>query len=361
METENKETYIPEARKEVKKVEFEEVMKKYREIVFKKLREYLPEQTNDGLLEEFYRMIREYPERKGKYFRPTLLLLSCEMHGGNFNNALLPAVAMQLSEDWILIHDDIEDHSEERRHRPTLHRIYGNELALNAGDGLHIIMWKVVGNAARYLGNEKGWRFFNKMCDILFTTAEGQYLELSWIRHGRVDITEEEYYKMVYRKAGYYTVTGPIQLGAIVAGASESDIKNIEKFGQPFGCAFQIWDDIMNLTVDTEVQGKERGGDILEGKRTLMLIHLLKNCTPIERDYLITLFRKPRNKKTWDDVNYVLELMEKYGSIEYAKEKAREFIENAKAEFEKYSSNLPDSEAKKLIKEAMDFVISRNK
>lgn len=341
-------------------MKFEEVMREYREIVFEKLKEYLP-QTNSNLLGEFYRMVREYSERKGKYFRPTLLLLSCEMHGGNFNDALLPAVVMQLSEDWILIHDDIEDHSEERRHKPTLHRIYGNELALNAGDALHIIMWKALGDAVRNLANNRGWNLFDKMYNILITTTEGQYIELSWIRHGKVDISEEEYYELIYRKAGYYTVIGPLQLGAIVAGALENNLKDIERFGKPFGCAFQIWDDVMNLTVDTKLQGKERGGDILEGKRTLMLIHLLKNCTLTERDYLITLFRKPRSQRTWDDANYVLELMEKYGSIEYAIQKSKEFIKNAKMEFDRYASNLPDSMAKKLIREAMDFVISRDK
>ena len=339
-----------------------EELEKIKGPVWAKIKEYLPMKEP----EEHYAMVREYPERKGKYLRPALVMLSNEMFGGSDEKAILTAAAMQTSEDWILIHDDFEDHSEERRssgdeYKPALHRIYGDELAVNAGDALHMIMWKMLGDNVRFLGDKLGWKIYDKMYDILTRTAEGQYMEMSWIRDGRIAITEEEYYKMIYTKAGYYTITGPLQLGAMLAGAPDDDIRKIEEWGVPLGCAFQIWDDTMNLIVDSTEQGKERGGDILEGKRTIMLIHLLSHCTIAEKNFIKTIYSKPRHLKTEQEKNYVLKLMEKYGSIEDGKKGAREFSEKAKNAFDKNTAHLGDTHAKKVIRSTIDFVVNRRR
>jgi geranylgeranyl diphosphate synthase type II len=237
--------------------------------------------------------------------------------------------------------------------------MYGEELAINAGDALHIIMWKMLGDVVRQLGKDIGWRIYDKMCAVLSTTTEGQYLELNWIRHNKIEISEEEYYDMVYRKAGYYTVIAPLQLGGIVAGVSDTELARIEEWGQPFGCAFQIWDDVMNLTVESEKQGKERGGDILEGKRTLILFHLLRNCTTAEQDEVRAVYSKPRDKKTPDERDRVLRLMEEYGSVDYGRKTARAFADRARNDFDKNTSHLPDTAAKSTIRAAIDFVVNR--
>lgn len=341
-------------------IDFKNELKKIKKPVWDKISSYLPFKDPS----EHYKMVREYPERQGKYLRPGLVLFSAEMYGCAPEKAALTAAIMQTSEDWLLIHDDFEDHSLERRstkekHRPALHRLYGDELAVNAGDALHIIMWKMMGDNVRYLGDDSGWQIYYKMCDILAQTTEGQFIEINWIRNNILMLSPEDYYGMIYKKAGYYTITGPVQLGALVARTPVDQIKAIEEWGTPFGCAFQIWDDCMNLTVESEKQGKERGGDILEGKRTLILIHLLSRCSASERDRISAIYSKQREQKEEGEKEYILDLMEKYGSIDYAKKVAIEYAETAKSRFDVLTAHLPHSRARDIIRAGIDFTVTR--
>lgn len=308
-----------------------------------------------------YKMIREYPLRQGKYFRPGLVILGTQLFGGNPQHAVLTAAAMQTSEDWLLIHDDVEDHSLKRRGLATLHEMYGEELAINAGDALHILMWKMLGDNARSFNSETGWKIFNTINDILLKVTEGQYLELKWIRDNKIFISPDEYLDMIKKKTAYYTVIGPLQLGATLAGAAENEVNKIEEWGTPFGYAFQVWDDYMNIITPDSKQGKERGGDILEGKRTLMLSHLLDHCNKKERNKIEKIYLKQRPKKTGQDKNYVLHLMNTYGSADYAKKIARQFGEQAKDIFNKNTAHLKETKAKKTIRAGIEFVTHREK
>ncbi len=328
---------------------------KLKEPVWRKIQKYLPKKEPLG----HYNMVREYPTRQGKYFRPGLVMLGTKLFGGKAQKALLTAATMQTSEDWLLIHDDVEDHSDQRRHKPALHKMQGDELAINAGDALHIIMWKMLGDNARIMDNQTGWKIFNKMNDILLKATEGQYLELQWIRNKKIFVSQEKYLNMIERKTVYYTVIGPLQLGAILSGASDNEIKKIEDWGMPFGYAFQIWDDYMNISMLNKKQGKEFGGDIMEGKRTLILSHLLAHCNNNERKKIENIYRKTREQKTNKEKNYILRLMEIYGSAEYAKKTARQFGEQAKEIFNKHNAQLKETRAKKIILAGIDFVTNR--
>lgn len=340
-----------------KEINFLQVLNEMKPKIYNKICQYLPKKFP----EEHYAIVRDYTERQGKYLRPILVLLANEMFGGKKDDALLTAAAMQTSEDWILIHDDIEDNSDERRGKPCLHKIYGIELALNAGDALHIIMWKMLVDNTELLGSEKTKKIFDLMQNILLHTCEGQYLELSWIIHKRFDIIEEEYYKMIDVKSGAYSIYGPIQLGATVAGAKDEQIDSLRKWGIPLGRAFMIADDVLNLTGDKAKYGKEIGGDILEGKRTLMLIHLLNNCSKEEKEKVIDTYSKKREEKTEKERDYILDLMKRYGSIDYANTRAIEFANEAKRIFVQSTSSLKDSFAKRAIETCIDFVVTRDR
>ena len=207
-------------------------------------------------LDNHWKMVVDYPERGGKYVRPGLLLLSCMAGGGDVSQALATAAAMEVSEDWLLIHDDFQDKSMERRGKPTLHLLHGEELAINAGDHLHLIMWRILMANHDILDCGKACLLAEKMEDILQTTCEGQFLELSWTRQGRI-ISEEEYFEMVDRKTGRYTIIGPLQLGALIADNTAA-LEPIEKFGRSLGRAFQIHDDWLN--VFSTKTGKELDG-----------------------------------------------------------------------------------------------------
>jgi len=324
-------------------------------LIWPELKKYLPQKKPAF----FYEIVRDYPERGGKYLRGGLILLSCEAFGGDPQKAVRTAAAMEASQNWILIHDDIEDHSDERRGKPCLHKIVGIEQALNAGDALHVIMWKILLDNKEVLGEKLSFDIANEFYRILMTTTEGQALELQWMKDKELKMSEEDYYKIIDTKAGVYTITGPMRLGAMIAGAPSEHLDLLSRFGLPFGRAFQIQDDVLNLTGDVKKYGKEIGGDILEGKRTLMLVHLMSKCSEEEGKNIKKIYQKPRESKTQKDVEYVISLMEKYGSIEHAKKKSLEFAEQAKNIFDRNFGFMPESEAKSSIRALVDFVVKR--
>lgn len=311
--------------------------------------------------EQFCKMVADYPYRQGKYFRPALVLWATEMFGGQTEDALLTAAAMQLSEDWLLIHDDFLDQSEERRGLPTLNKLYGNELAVNAGDALHVVMWQVLTDNHKLLGSERCQAIHKLFGHTLLKTIEGQHTDVDWIKSGNLNITEADYLRMIDIKAGLYTIITPLQLGAIIAGRPHADLEKITEWGLYLGRAFQIWDDVMNLSATSHEQGKESGGDILEGKRTLMLIDLLKRCNHGERQEVVSIYAKPRSDKLPEEQKYIMHLMAEYSSIEYAKAAALDYSQLAGEAFDKATADLPSSHAKDILREAISFVVSRNR
>ncbi|MFH0816110.1 MAG: polyprenyl synthetase family protein [Methanobacteriota archaeon] len=330
----------------------------HRQAIMKRVFDFLPAKSkNGGLVGDYIGMVRDYPERGGKYVRPGLVMLSCEVSGGKASIALTTAAAMEISEDWILMHDDFQDHSLERRGKPAAPVLYGDELTVNAGDHLHIIMWEALLANCKELGERKSTAISGEMVSILKTTCEGQYLDIGWMQSGRF-VTENQYYEMIDRKTGGYTIIGPLRLGALVAGNVKA-MAPLATFGKPLGRAFQIHDDWLN--VFSSKTGKELGGDILEGKRTLLLIRLLDRLEKAGKDRkareLRALFRKNRAERTWDDVREVIALYEDYGCMDWARERALGYAQEARKALAKvpYKSK----EHKAILVDAIEFIVNR--
>ncbi|VVB73947.1 Short chain isoprenyl diphosphate synthase [uncultured archaeon] len=306
------------------------------------------------------KMMLDYPLRGGKHLRSVLCAGSCKAFGGDTRKAMNTLIALELFQHWILIHDDIEDFSEERRGKPALHKIYGVPLANNAGDSLHILMWDALLDNRKVLGEERAFKVlkeFNAMAD---RCTQGQHVELEWVTFRKWDMSENDYYAMCKGKTCGYTFITPFRLGAIIAGAPESKLEAFTAIGDNIGLAFQIEDDVLNLVGEEGKYGKEIAGDIWEGKRTLMLIHLMRNCTKSEKAKALAIMNKDRDKKTDKEVKYILGLMKKYGSIAYAKEKAIGFARKARRDFDRDYAFLKNSESKRFIEALFDFVINRD-
>ncbi len=293
------------------------------------LEELLPKSSPVPEVDLLYRMMRDYPSRPAKGMRPFLCVTACRAAGGDGKDALLTAACIELFQNWILIHDDIEDDSELRRGGPTLHRKYGEPLALNAGDALHARTWSSLSLNREILGSEKTVRIIGEFSRMVNETTEGQHMELGWVAHKRWDLKESDYYEMCTKKTSWYTVAGPCRLGAIVAGASEELLEKLKEFGLRLGVAFQIQDDTLNLVGDQKKYGKEKSDDILEGKRTLILLHLLGSVGPDEKVKLVSIMSKDRADKTSADVSYVLSLVEKHDAVGYARKRAVELMKEA--------------------------------
>jgi geranylgeranyl diphosphate synthase type II len=352
------------------KVSFEEVMVEKRKIIWNEIQKYLETPKFTGkmalpkdrqeLLDFHWKMVRDYPERLGKYLRPILVLLAAEAMGVTEEKAVLTAAAMQTSEDWILIHDDFEDDSEQRRGRPALHRIYGKELAVNAGDSLHLVMWKMIFDNADLVGKEEARRIFEEFYQMLTRTTFGQTVEIKWMQENREDLTDEDVFLILDGKTSYYTIAGPMRLGAILGGADEDKLESIWEFGQKLGRCFQIVDDLLDLTSDFRGLKKQTGNDIYEGKRTLMLMHLFRNAKGKDRDRLSEIMKKGRTEKTKDEVNWVIEKMKEGGSLEYGRKTAKDLAKEAIDLFEERLTFFDRESARSQLKAAVDFIVGRD-
>jgi len=306
-----------------------------------------------------WQIVRDYPERKGKYLRPTLLLLTAQAMGFPEKKAIKTAAAMQTSEDWILAHDDFEDNSLERRGKLTLHRLYGPELAVNAADSLHIIMWKILKDNEKILGPKKTFAIIDEFYQMLTKTCLGQTVEKKWTQENRNNLTNEDVFFILDGKTVYYSIAGPMRLGAILAGATAKQLELIYEFAQPLGYCFQIRDDLLDLTSDFAGLKKQMGNDIYEGKRTIMLAHLLRNVKGQEKKKLGQILKKERDEKTKAEVEWVIKIMKKYGSLEYGEKLAAKLAKQAKDIFEKKLDFLSRQPARNQIIACIDFVLQR--
>lgn len=293
------------------------------------LHELLPMSSSIKEIDLLYTMMRDYPSRAAKGMRPFLCVTTCRAAGGAEDDAILTAACIELFQNWILIHDDIEDGSELRRGEPALHRKYAEPLALNAGDALHARTWEALLKNKPRLGLERTFAVMDEFSRMVNETTEGQHMELGWVVSRRWDLKEKDYYEMCTRKTSWYTVTSPCRLGAIVAGAGPKVLADLKEFGTNLGVAFQIQDDSLNLIGDQKKYGKARSDDILEGKRTLILLHLLETATQSERGKVLSIMNKSKEEKTQADVSYVLSLINTYDAIGFARKRAMEFLKMA--------------------------------
>ncbi|WP_019012242.1 polyprenyl synthetase family protein [Deinococcus aquatilis] len=271
----------------------------------------------DSVQEELGRlfaMLRDYPIRGGKGIRSELLLASAAAHGVQegtqaWESALWLATALELFQNWVLIHDDIEDDSEERRGQPALHRLHGVALAINAGDALHAYMWAAVHRAGVPGAMEE-------FLAMIHRTAEGQHLDLAWVERREWTLTEADYLQMVSLKTAHYTVIVPLRLGALAAGLVPDE--RFTAAGLALGAAFQIRDDVLNLLGDPAKYGKEIGGDLLEGKRTLIVLHWLQTASAQQKDIFLEQMHLDRPAKDAAAIADIHRWLLDSGSVSYA-------------------------------------------
>lgn len=352
---------------------FEEVLKDYKKEVGKVVREkvegYLGKidgvsELKNGEAEKFHqKLCMDYLNRGGKYLRPALLILTAEALGGRKDLALLTAAAMEISENWLLIHDDFQDQSLMRRGAPTLHLRYNPGLAVNAGDVLHLIMWKILQENVKIIGERKSLKIMEEFYRMLARTALGQTAELLFAHLNKFDLSEEDVYYILDGKTSYYTIAGPMRLGAIIAEDREDYLESkifpkLNELGIYLGRAFQIIDDVLDLTSEFRGLKQQIGNDIYEGKRTLILAHLLEQASEFDRKRITEILKKPRDEKTEAEAKYIIHLMKEYGSIDYARKVAKDFALKA-LELFKTLDFFKNEDAKRKLLLGIDFIVNR--
>jgi geranylgeranyl diphosphate synthase type II len=306
-----------------------------------------------------YDLITDQLSREGKGIRPALCLATCRAFGGGEERALPSAAAIELLHNSFLVHDDIEDESEYRRNGPTMHRQYGVPVALNVGDAMNAMSVRLLRQNISLLGPSLATRVFDEFDHMSIETIEGQAMELGWIRDNDCHTTEEDYLLMVLKKTGWYSFIHPARIGALIAEPDRTDLDGFNRFGYFLGTAFQIQDDILNLSGDRSTYGKEIGGDLFEGKRTLILAHLFRTSSAQERRRLTTFLSKPRAQRLQREVAWIYELLRSYGSLEYARQAAHAFANGARQEFENAYSDAPPGHDLDFIRSLLDYMVNR--
>ena len=304
-------------------------------------------------------LLSDYPSRPSKSLRPSLCLATCEAFGGALHDALPSAVAVELLHNAFLVHDDIEDGSLLRRGKPTLHRIHGTALAVNAGDGLALYALGALRDNIDRLGPHLARQVMTEFDFMCRQTVAGQALELGWSRDCRLGLTPDDYLDLVMKKTCWYTTVLPLRVGALIGSSGSADLEPMISCGFHLGAAFQIRDDILNLTGDPGVYGKERFGDLREGKRTLILIHLLVAADPPDFAWLRSYLEREPSARRPEEVRNLFDLMTAYGSISFAGEFARGVANSAGAAMQAAFAGVPDSAARRFLADLVPFMVER--
>ena len=279
----------------------------------------------------------------GKRLRPALALLSSKMCGFEGPAAIRLATVVELIHTATLVHDDVIDGADTRRGQPSTNFRWGNHLSVLAGDWLYMQAFNVA-------VAERHFKILDLLVSLTQTMVEGELLQLVWQR--RTDVSEDVYIELTHRKtACLFSVC--LRLGALLAGKSEQEENHLGEYGRNLGLSFQLIDDVLDFTSSEQVLGKPTGNDLREGKVTLPLIYLLQRCDPAEVQKVKSVLEEGGFNA--DRFNEILDLIDRYHTLEAARAKAQEFSQAAKRWLEPF----PDTPYKDALRSLPDFMLDR--
>lgn len=286
----------------------------------------------------------------GKKLRALLTLFATDMLGGNVEEAIPAAIAVEYFHNFTLMHDDIMDNSDIRRGKKSVFKEYDTNTAILSGDVLMIMAYK----ALEQLNPKYLTQVFSVLNKTAMEVCQGQRLDIDF--EDKIDIRIEEYIDMIRLKTSVL-IGAALQIGAIVGGASEKEASQLYNYGVNLGIAFQMQDDILDCFGDSEKVGKIKGGDILRNKKTFLLIHAIETAKS-KNDIK---FLEAINKNTWSDnsdkVNYFISKFNEFKTLEYVNKQKSKLIDEGISYLN--STNI-NSENKKLLVSLVDILVNRD-
>ena len=276
----------------------------------------------------------------GKALRPTLCLLACQAVGGDYRITLPVAASLELIHNFSLIHDDIEDQSPQRRHRPTVWWLWGVPQAINAGDAMYALArWALLRLEDRGVTPPKVLRAARILDETCLRLCQGQYLDISY--QDRLDIGVDAYLEMIGGKTASL-IESALWVGAMLGTDDETVIERFRQCGRGLGLAFQMRDDVLGVWGEEMATGKSAATDIQEKKKSLPIIYALEKATGHEKAQLVRLYHKESLES--EDVAQVRKILDALGAQGYVQGKAREHCRQALAELDGISLRSPAQE-----------------
>jgi octaprenyl-diphosphate synthase len=282
-------------------------------------------------------------EGGGKRIRPALLLLASKLFGYSGHSAIRLGAVVEIIHTATLVHDDIIDEAQTRRGRPAANTRWGNSKCVLAGDWLYMQAFKIA-------LEERNFRVLDLLIGLTQQMVEGELLQMEKLGKS---ITEAEHLNLIFRKtACLFSVS--MRLGAIIGGATDDQEQALGEYGRNLGMAFQIIDDVLDLTASEEVLGKPVASDLREGKATMAVIHSMERCTPEERMVVESVLQK----RAFDEIQPadVISILNRYNSIDYATAAAADYAATARVAL----TGFPESEIKRALLWIPDFVLQRD-
>lgn len=299
--------------------------------------------------------IWDYLDRGGKRFRPALFLLLVEALEGDAEKLKDFASVIELLHNGSIMVDDIEDDSDLRRGKPCTHKLFGTDIAINAGNFMYFAGYGALLKKSSEFSPETMVRAYNAVAKEMIVIHTGQAMDIAW--HNNLanadNISEGEYLQMCANKTGVLLRLAA-RLAAIFSGKDEKTEEMLAEFTETIGIAFQIQDDVMNLE-PPDKWGKEAGDDINEGKRTLIVLHALKKADDEDKKRLLEILKM--HTKDQKIIDEAIGIMRKYGSIDHAREYAKDMV---KVSWEKTEPLLSDNPAREKLKKFAEFLVERD-
>ena len=298
--------------------------------------------------EELYEAVRHLPNAGGKRLRPIVAILSAQTCGGDINEVMPYATALELLHTYTLIHDDILDNDEKRRGVESVHKKYGNMVALLAGDALHSLAFEAL--CKLEVDPALFREVVGDLSKLSTEISEGQYHDMNFEKLRKVE--EMDYYHMIERKTATMFEMAS-RNGARIAGADPSQVKKLSEAGRLMGLAFQVWDDYLDVTATEGELGKQVFADLVRGKKTLVVVRALEMLDPFDRRKLHDLIKKGDAGEA--NIKEIMAYLKESGAIEWVRDRAKEFSSHART----CLTSLPENSARNLLMEICSFIVER--
>lgn len=323
-----------------------QILKKYKNL----FEEYLQENPFTGTPSELYDPVQYIMHLGGKRLRPAMAMMGYELFRTDIEKALPVAMAVEVFHNFSLVHDDIMDEAAVRRGKPTVHEKFGDNAAILSGDVMLVLAGQMITDMEETALIPPLVKIFNRAA---IEVCEGQQMDMNF--ESRQDVTIPEYIKMIGLKTAAL-LAASLEMGATLAGASREDVRHVYDFGYQIGIAFQLQDDILDTFGDPEVFGKKIGGDIVQNKKTFLILKALETAAGKDKDRLIELMNTPTTEEE-EKIREVTNLLNVLNIPALAETEKNKYKKMAFDSLEKVNASDP---VKKLLKELAELIVGRD-